>query len=277
MLQFRTIIHRVRPLQLTPLPASFPLPASLSRTVRGSLQKSHQQQPRRCYALPAPKQPSRVEEELQRLARAAKKDGKAFAFPERLIIYHAGTGRTTFLAMVKVTTLFMGAFFCLVIAPAYIKDEKPALETAGIALCGIIPFIVVTYITAPFVTHMYLHLPAHARASQSTLELFLRSMPLSTQLTFTTMSSIAKPRYSSLLAGELTPTSRRFGLVNLVRNTDADNAKRSWYMFRAVGKFYVQEKGPVRKVRYEKKKKDQVDAWIWDAIKENLDKRALRN
>lgn len=88
------------------------------------------------------------------------------------------------------------------------------------------------------------------------------------------MSFIAKPRYSSLQAGDLTPTRRRFGLVNLVRDTDAENAKRSWYMFRAVGKFYVQEKGPVRRVRYEKKKKDQVDGWIWDAIKERLDKKA---
>lgn len=54
-----------------------PSSASLPRALRRSLQKSLQTQPRRCYALPAPKKPSRVEEELKRQARAAAKDGKA--------------------------------------------------------------------------------------------------------------------------------------------------------------------------------------------------------
>jgi hypothetical protein len=51
--------------------------------------------------------------------------------PERVLIYHAGTGRTTFLAMIKVTTLFLGAFFTFILVPSYIKAEKPPLETAG--------------------------------------------------------------------------------------------------------------------------------------------------
>lgn len=51
--------------------------------------------------------------------------------PEKLIIYHAGTGRTTFLAMVKITTLFIGAFFCFIVAPSYIKADKPEWETAS--------------------------------------------------------------------------------------------------------------------------------------------------
>jgi hypothetical protein len=51
--------------------------------------------------------------------------------PEKLIIYHAGTGRTTFLAMVKITTLFLGAFFCFIVAPSYIKADKPEWETAS--------------------------------------------------------------------------------------------------------------------------------------------------
>ena len=51
--------------------------------------------------------------------------------PERLIIYHAGTGRTTFMAMLKITTLFMGAFFCFIVAPSYIKAGKPEWSTAS--------------------------------------------------------------------------------------------------------------------------------------------------
>jgi hypothetical protein len=50
---------------------------------------------------------------------------------ERLLIYHAGTGRITFLAMVKVTTLFLGAFFTFIVVPGYVKAEKPEWETLG--------------------------------------------------------------------------------------------------------------------------------------------------
>ena len=33
--------------------------------------------------------------------------------------------------MVKVTTLFLGAFFCCVMAPSYYKAEKPEWEVAS--------------------------------------------------------------------------------------------------------------------------------------------------
>lgn len=45
------------------------------------------------------------------------------------MIYHGGTGRTTFLAMIKVTTLFVSAFFCFAVVPGYIKADKPFQET----------------------------------------------------------------------------------------------------------------------------------------------------
>lgn len=50
---------------------------------------------------------------------------------ERLLIYHAGTGRITFLAMVKVTTLFLGAFFTFIVVPGYVKAEKSKWEIMG--------------------------------------------------------------------------------------------------------------------------------------------------
>lgn len=90
------------------------------------------------------------------------------------------------------------------------------------------------------------------------------------------MSAISKPRYSSIQAGDLSPVRRRLGLINYVRDTKEENAKRSWYMFRAVGKFYIQDKKPqARRVRYQKKT-DKVDGWIWDSIKERVDNRALK-
>ncbi|RTE78862.1 hypothetical protein BHE90_006636 [Fusarium euwallaceae] len=276
MLQLRTALPRLRPSQLAPLSrqtAPFQ-PISLTRSLRRSLQKSLQQSQRRCYAKPVTpaQKTSRIEDELKRQARAASKSNKEFELPEKLIIYHAGTGRTTFLAMVKITTLFIGAFFCFVVAPSYIKADKPEWETASVVLCGIIPIFFVAYTTSPFVTHIHIHLPPYARASRAILERFVGALPPSTPLTLTTMSAISKPRYSSIQAGDLSPVRRRFGLVNYVRDTTEENAKRRWYMFRAVSKFYVQDKRQ-RKVRYEKKT-DKVDGWIWDAIKERIDKRA---
>lgn len=42
-----------------------------------------------------------------------------------MVIYHAGTGKTTFLACLKLTTIFTFAFFGLVATPAYISADEP--------------------------------------------------------------------------------------------------------------------------------------------------------
>lgn len=149
-----------------------------------------------------------------------------------------------------------------------------------VALCGIVPIIFVAYTTAPFVTHIHIHLPPAARTSRNVLERFVRATPPSTQLTLTTMSFIAKPRYSTMQAGELFPARQRLGVVNYVRDTSKENASRKWYMYRAVGKFYIQDQtaagagraeGP--RVRYQKKSRSVVDTWIWDAVREKIGKR----
>ncbi|OAQ58323.1 4-coumarate-CoA ligase 2 [Pochonia chlamydosporia 170] len=209
---------------------------------------------------------------------AASQNAKNYEIPARLIIYHAGTPRITFLALLKLTTLILAAFFTLLVLPSYIKAEKPLSDTAALTLCGIIPMLFIAYTTAPFVTHMYIHLPDAARTSPAVLRRFVAAMPAGTQLTLTTMSFIAKPRYSSMRAGDLRPATRgtRMGLVNYVRDTAGENASRKWYMYRAVGRFYIQEKGvgAGERVRYQKKQKMVVDTWIWDAVKERIAKRA---
>ena len=43
--------------------------------------------------------------------------------PERLCLYHAGTGKITFLACLRLTTLFIFIFFGFVVAPAYYEKE----------------------------------------------------------------------------------------------------------------------------------------------------------
>ena len=53
-------------------------------------------------------------------------------YPERLIVYHAGTGRTVFLGCLKVTTIFTFSFFSLVVAPThFFAEEEPKWVAAG--------------------------------------------------------------------------------------------------------------------------------------------------
>ncbi|KAM3440584.1 hypothetical protein MY4824_002032 [Beauveria thailandica] len=211
----------------------------------------------------------------------AAKPKESYEIPERLLIYHAGTGRTTFLAMLKVTTLFIGAFFCFVAVPSYISADKPVSETVKIALCGVIPFFFVTYTTAPFVTHIHIHLPVSARTSRAALERFVRAaLPPSARLTATTMSAIGKPRYSTLCAGDLRPVTgrrRRFGLVNYTRDAEAENRARRWYELPAVSQFHVPEGGggaAKERMVVSKGGRRLVEPWIWDVIKERIAKRS---
>lgn len=44
-------------------------------------------------------------------------------YPERLLVYHAGTGRTVFIGCLKVTTIFVFSFFGLVVAPTHFYSE----------------------------------------------------------------------------------------------------------------------------------------------------------
>ncbi|KAH8173759.1 4-coumarate-CoA ligase 2 [Sarocladium implicatum] len=202
------------------------------------------------------------------------------ALPERVIIYHAGSGRVSFLAMFKVTSLLLGAFFCFAVAPAYYSSDKVdvGLESLGPALCGVVPVLLIAYTTAPFVTHMHLHLPPAARLSRPALERFVHGMPPSTPLTITTISAIGKPRYSNLQVGHLRPQRSRLGLVNYVRDhNDQENAARKWYNFRAVNNFYVQDDKAVATARKQSKaKKTPVEWWIWDAVRGKMAKRAAQ-
>ncbi|KAL6789390.1 hypothetical protein J3E68DRAFT_414571 [Trichoderma sp. SZMC 28012] len=238
----------------------------------------------RCYAQVAKKpisKPTLSPAELakqQAKAAAATAGSKHYEVAERLLIYHAGTGRITFLAMVKVTTLFLGAFFTFIVVPGYVKAEKPEWEIVGVALCGLIPLFFVAYTTSPFVSHIYIHLPPVARTSRPVLERFIHALPPSTELTLTTMSAIAKPRYSTMQVGHLRPAKRRFGIVNYVRDAEgaiAENETRKWYNLRAMTKFGVQEAGVDKKKPKGKKDKDLTEAWIWDAVKSKIEKRAV--
>ncbi|EXF76597.1 hypothetical protein CFIO01_10852 [Colletotrichum fioriniae PJ7] len=215
--------------------------------------------------------------------------------PERLLIYHAGTGRTAFLAFWKITTVFSCVFFCFVAAPSYVRaEDKTLTEAAGLAACGIIPFLFVAYTSAPFVTYIYLRLPPYARQSRALLERYVRALPPTAQLEIGTMGLATRPRLTAVTAAELRPVAAdsgplatRLGIVTHTKDVSALMAKRRWYHYRPVGQFGINTgveagartsgsgsssssssssggKGASHGVK---------DGWVWNIVRESLGKR----
>ncbi|KAL1903237.1 hypothetical protein Sste5346_000522 [Sporothrix stenoceras] len=137
--------------------------------------------------------------------------------PERLLIYHAGTGRTTFLACLKVTTLFGLAFFTFLVAPAYLAAGKPLWQIVGVTICGLVPFAVVSYTSSPFVVFIHLRLPAYARhPDRELLRRFVRNLPANTQLDITTMNLVGRPRLATVAVSDLVPVKEKLRIVNFI-------------------------------------------------------------
>lgn len=247
-------------------------------TVRNSLRQPFQ----RAYAKPpAPQSDALAARQAARNAsQKAADDAKkkqALAIPKTLLIFHAGAMRTTFLALLKVTSLLIGAFFVGVVTPTYVRSDKSITQAGKVAFCGLVPPLLIAYLTAPFVTHMRVKLPSTAMGSKANLEKFIRGGGLKdTELLITTMSVIASPRTATVRVGELTPTHQRWGLINYMRqNTprlEEQRKTRKWYQFRPVTNFYVQpgRPGQGRKVRYADTRKGPVEWSVWEDIQKQI-------
>ncbi|KAK5663761.1 hypothetical protein OQA88_4192 [Cercophora sp. LCS_1] len=171
----------------------------------------------------------------------------------------------TFLAMLKLTTIFVFIFFNFLAAPAYIQsDDHSVYETAGIIACGVIPLLYVGYSASPFVSAVHLHVPPFARGSTEMLKRFAASAPPSTKLDVVTMSLIGKPRNNTMTVGDLRPTNKRFGMVNYTRDVTAINKERKWWHFRAVRDFNIQEKneGTIK------------NGWVWKELDACIKRRS---
>ncbi|KAI1392908.1 uncharacterized protein F4822DRAFT_146122 [Hypoxylon trugodes] len=206
-------------------------------------------------------------------SQTTPKPSTKFAYPERLCVYHAGTGKVTFLACLKISTLFIFVFFGFVVTPAYYDREGFSPTVLRTTLSALIPLLYVAYTTTPFVSFIHMRLPPFARQSEDMLRRYIRSLsqpqtqtqkPTSTpNLEITTMSFIAKPRISVVNISELRPTKQRMGIVNLVRDTTSENATRPWYKFRAVGAFNAQG-NTVKRV-----------PWVWESILGMVEKQRV--
>lgn len=270
----RNQIARCPNRQLTP---------KLCPSARFTLRNSLRQPCLRSYAKPSVPQPDALaarqaaRNASQKAADEAKKK-EALNIPKTLLIFHAGATRTTFLALLKVTSLLIGAFFVGIVTPTYVRSDNSITAATKVAFYGLVPPIMIAYLTAPFVTHMRVKLPSSAMSSRANLEKFIRGGGITkdTELQVTTMSIIAKPRTTAVQVGEIMPTSQRMGIINYIRqnNPRLDELRRTrkWYQFRPVTNFYVQpgRPGEARKARYAKTKKDPVEWWVWEDIQERI-------
>ncbi|KAI9651462.1 MAG: hypothetical protein M1829_002810 [Trizodia sp. TS-e1964] len=147
-------------------------------------------------------------------------------YPERLLIYHAGTAKTVFIGCLKVTTIFLFAFSSLVVAPKLFFAEEPARELAVAAFIGgAIPILFVTYTTSPFVSYIHLRLPHYARRSHEMLLRYAKTLPAEAKLEMSTMRFTGQPRINAVKAHELLEESGRFGVANYRRRA---NDEGSW-------------------------------------------------
>ncbi|KKA26202.1 hypothetical protein TD95_000056 [Thielaviopsis punctulata] len=168
----------------------------------------------------------------------------------------------------KLTTIVLCAFFCGIAVPSYVVSDQDVEKTLGLGLCGVIPLLIVLYITTPSVAFLHIHLPPGARTSRDALRRYVHQMPPTAQIDITTLSPIAKPRTTTVDASalRLAVPKRRLGLVNYVRTREdvaRENAERPWWRFRAVGEMDIS--GSNRGVK---------EGWIWDELKARLERVA---
>lgn len=133
-----------------------------------------------------------------------------------------------------------------------------------------IPFLAIWYLTSPMVMWIHVPIPRGFQRQPQRIEQFVQHAPPTTEVAITTMGALGKPRVSRVSIKDLRHETRRFGLVNYVRDVSRENAERKWYQFRAVSEFRIEDEMPP-KTKAEK-------AWLWytlaKASREQQPKRA---
>ncbi|KAE8152631.1 hypothetical protein BDV25DRAFT_150770 [Aspergillus avenaceus] len=123
--------------------------------------------------------------------------------PERIMIYHGGTGKTIFLGMLRITSIFLFGVSCVVVAPAFSGDEFPAYLTPAIIVGGALPMLFIAYTSAPFVNFVHLALPAFARRSREQTIQYAKELPPTATLYINTMKFTTIPRQTEVRLGDL--------------------------------------------------------------------------
>lgn len=195
-------------------------------------------------------------------------------FPERLLIYHAGTGRTTFLAALKMTTVFVFGFFGFIVTPAYLSaEETPWSTTALAAAAAVCPLAFVTLTTAPIVTYIHLKIPPYARISREALTKWIKSrINPSTELDISSMTFLARPKQTTVAFGDLVPTRGLLNPANFKLQPGA--ASSPGPLIRRGGKWWAST--PLREFCVSGFNKEAREPWVWDELQKQIRKGSKR-
>ncbi|KAG9241219.1 hypothetical protein BJ878DRAFT_521816 [Calycina marina] len=157
-------------------------------------------------------------------------NGPKLSYPQRMVIFHAGTRRTVFLGALKVFTIMSFGLIALYVVPRhYYAEDQPYWVPGAVLIASVIPLVSVAYITSPFVAHIKLVLPQTARINQEAFKNYLSTIPKDTLLEIYTLSFVGAPRRAIIKTGDLYPAYERFGLVNYARDTTFLNSLRPWW------------------------------------------------
>jgi len=197
--------------------------------------------------------------------KAAPKKPK---YPERLLIYHAGTGRTAFIGCMKVTTIMIFGFFSLLIAPSHLLhsiEGSPIWFAPTAVFFGVAPMVFFTALSKPYVTYIHLRVPPFARNSSELLSRFSKNPPKDTKIELTTLNLIGMQQVTRVLVSDLVPFKRRFSLANyaLLAEKIERTKKLPWWKGMPLTKYAVL--GGAGKVR---------EAGLWENISKVIQRRA---
>ncbi|KAL4946711.1 hypothetical protein BDV06DRAFT_54804 [Aspergillus oleicola] len=159
--------------------------------------------------------------------------------PERILIYHGGTGRTLFLGVLRITTIFVFGASCLVVAPAFMSDEFPSYLGPAIVLGGALPMLFVAYTSAPYVNFVHLALPISVRRSREQAVQYAKQLPQTATLYFNTMKFNTIPRQTEVRLADLVPDKSPIRPVTF-RNKNP--LPRPWWRGKSLQQFFTAEK-----------------------------------
>ncbi|KAE8159012.1 hypothetical protein BDV40DRAFT_303686 [Aspergillus tamarii] len=159
--------------------------------------------------------------------------------PERILIYHGGTGKTIFLGMLRITTIFLFGVSVLVVAPAFASDEFPWYLAPAVVVGGALPMLFVSYTSAPFVNFVHLALPAFARRSKEQTIQYAKNLPPTATLYINTMKFTTIPRQTEVRLGDLVPDK---AILRPVSFRNKNPAPLPWWAGKTLRQFYAAEK-----------------------------------
>ncbi|ORX97686.1 hypothetical protein BCR34DRAFT_577780 [Clohesyomyces aquaticus] len=182
-------------------------------------------------------------------------------YPECLCIYKAGDLRSGWVAFWKATAIFEFGCVFFFLSPQFYKAEEweprewvRNVYGVGITIIAALPMISLSYLTAPFVKRVNLHLPnAWARTNRRTLAAFSSSLPPTTRLEFVTLRTFPFERTSTVQLSHLRALPSqwgRFANIRLLKPWERParevEMKRLWTRFVEAAreprwKFYVKE------------------------------------